>query len=163
MTRLRWNTTDPLTGEEFRASLVTASVVGTTILTHGRSDNIAWGVTAINPDITDLYVEYLREDHFLSTNKTWEKLKFRYENIKVRRSEDVELELKFTRNGVILPMDMIEGPAHDLMPWISADTFKNPLIDGKQTVYALANVYDPFISRRLNNTEPDLQMGMFPF
>ena len=81
MTRLRWNSTDSYTGEEFRASLVTASVVGTTILTHGRSDNIAWGITAINPDITDLYVEYLREDRYLSTNKTWEKLKFRYENI----------------------------------------------------------------------------------
>ena len=42
------------------------------------------------------------------------------------------------------------------MPWISADTFKNPQVDGKLTVYALANVYDPFISRRLNYTQPDL-------
>jgi len=47
------------------------------------------------------------------------------------------------------------------MPWISADTFKNPQVDGKLTVYALANVYDPFISRRLNYTQPDLQMGIF--
>jgi len=87
---------------------------------------MAWGVTAINPDISDLYVEYLRDDRFLSTNKTWEKIKFRYETIKVRGGEDVELELKFTRNGVIIPMDLIDGTAHDLMPWISADTFKNP-------------------------------------
>ena len=156
MTRLRWNTTDPITGEEYRASLVTGTVVGTTIMTHGRSEYMAWGITAINPDITDLYVEYIREDHYLTTNKTWDKLKFRYETIKVRGGEDLELELKFTRNGVILPMDMIDGPAHDLLPWISADTFKNPQIDGKLTVYALANVYDPFISRRLNNTQPDL-------
>ena len=35
---------------------------------------MAWGITAINPDIMDLYVEYIREDHYLSTNKTWEKL-----------------------------------------------------------------------------------------
>lgn len=123
---------------------------------------MAWGITAINPDITDLFVEYLREDRYLTTDKTWDKLKFRYETIKVRGGEDVELELKFTRNGVIIPMDLIDGPAHDLMPWISGDTFKNPQIDGKSTVYALANSYDPFISRRLNNTYPDLQMGSFP-
>lgn len=124
---------------------------------------MAWGVTAINPDISDLYVEYLREDRFLSTNKTWEKIKFRYETIKVRGGEDVELELKFTRNGVIIPMDLIDGTAHDLMPWISADTFKNPQIDGLKTVYALANSYDPFVSRRLNDSSPDLQMGALPF
>ena len=51
LTRLRWNTTDSVTGEEFRATVVAGSVVGTTILTHGRSDYMAWGVTAINPDI----------------------------------------------------------------------------------------------------------------
>ena len=87
---------------------------------------MAWGITAINPDIMDLYVEYIREDHYLSTNKTWEKLQYRYETIKVRGGEEIELELKFTRNGVILPMDLIDGSAHDIMPWISADTFKNP-------------------------------------
>lgn len=99
----------------------------------------------------------------MTTNKTWAELKFRYETIKVRGSEDVELELKFTRNGVILPMDLIDGVAKDLMPWISADAFKNSQIDGANTVYALANPYDPFISRKLNNSYPDLQMGALPF
>ena len=51
MTRLRWNTTDTVTGEQFRASLVASTVVGTTIITHARSAFMAWGVTAINPDI----------------------------------------------------------------------------------------------------------------
>lgn len=159
LTRLRWNTTDAATGEVYRASLVAATVIGTTMITHGRSEFMAWGVTAINPDVIDLYVEYIRDDHYLSTNKTWEPLKYRYETIKVRGGEDVEIELKFTRNGVVIPMDLIDGQAHDLVPWISADTFKNPLIDGKQTVYALANVWDPFISRKLNYTKPDLQSG----
>lgn len=159
MTRLRWNTTDTVTGETFRASLVAGSLVGTTIVTHGRTAFMAWGVTAINPDVTDLYVEYLRDDRYMTTNKTWAKLKYRYETIKVRNGEDFELELKFTRNGVILPMDLIDGTAHDLMPWISADTLKNTKIDGKKVVYALANTYDPYVSRLLNNTTPDLNMG----
>jgi len=33
---------------------------------------MSWGVTAINPDISDVFVEYLRDERFLSTNKTWE-------------------------------------------------------------------------------------------
>ena len=50
-----------------------------------------------------------------------------------------------------------------MMPWISSDTLKHPLINGLDTVYALANPYDPFISKRLNDTAVDLQMGNLAF
>lgn len=72
MTRLRWNISDELTGLQKRVSIVGATVVGTTIISHGRTDYMSWGVTAINPDISDVFVEYLRDERFLSTNKTWE-------------------------------------------------------------------------------------------
>jgi len=57
MTRISWNVVDVETGEKYRTSILGASVVGTPQLTHGRSPIAAWGVTAINPDVTDLFVE----------------------------------------------------------------------------------------------------------
>lgn len=69
MTRLRWNVTNSLTGETFRTSVIGASLIGSPIMTHGRSPFVAWGVTAINPDVTDIYVEFIRVDKYLSTDK----------------------------------------------------------------------------------------------
>lgn len=57
MTRISWNVKDVVTGETYRTSILGASVVGTPSITHGRSSIAAWGVTAINPDVTDLFVE----------------------------------------------------------------------------------------------------------
>ena len=121
MTRMRWNVTDTQTGETFRTSVIGASLIGCPMMTHGRSPFMAWGVTAINPDVTDLYVEFIRVDKYLATDKQWLPLESRQETIKVRFAEDYNLTLFFTRNGIILPTDFIEGKAKDLMPWISAD------------------------------------------
>jgi hypothetical protein len=30
---------------------------------------MAWGVTAINPDVTDLYVDFIRVNKYLATDK----------------------------------------------------------------------------------------------
>jgi len=57
VTRLRWNITEGEDAE--RTFLVGGSLVGTPSYTYGRSPHGAFGVTALNPDVTDLFVEKL--------------------------------------------------------------------------------------------------------
>jgi penicillin amidase len=122
------------------------------LLTHGRSKIAAWGVTALNPDVTDLFVEYLRGDTYLSKNKAgWEEVKTKKETIKVRFGEDVEMTLMFTRNGVLLPMNLIDGTASDLMPWIHSDLLQHELVNGRDVHYALAHMYDPMVLSRFED------------
>ena len=99
-------------------------MVGTPVITHGRSKIGAWGVTALNPDVTDLFVEYARYDSFLSSDKKkWEEAKFINDTIKVRFGKDIDLKIMFSRNGVIIPTDFIDCTAQDIMPWITNDLF----------------------------------------
>ena len=72
MTRLRWNVTDFETGELSRTFLAGASLVGAPVMTHGRSPIVSWGLTAINPDVCDLFIENLKDDTYLSSNQKWE-------------------------------------------------------------------------------------------
>jgi hypothetical protein len=66
----------------------------------------------------------------LASENEWEKFETVIEIIKVRFSSDVIHTSRFTRNGVILPLDFIEGTAKDIMPWISRDLMKSHIIDG---------------------------------
>lgn len=34
------------------------------------------------------------------------------------------------------------------MPWVSSDIFKSDTIDGVKTAFALANVFDPIVSKK---------------
>lgn len=68
MTRLRWNVTDVETGETYRTYIGGFSIVGSPAITHGRSPIVSWGLTAINPDVSDVFVEYIKDDtHYLSS------------------------------------------------------------------------------------------------
>ena len=160
MTRLRWNVTDIETGETYRTYLAGASLLGSPVMTHGRSPIVAWGLTAINPDVSDLFVEYFREDHYLTSEQTWAAFETRTETIKVRFGSDYELETRHTRNGVVIPSDFIDGSAHDLMPWISKDVFDNDFINGTSVAYALCNVYDPRISNKFEWNYPDFYFDL---
>jgi hypothetical protein len=46
----------------------------------------------------------------------------------------------------VISDDLLEGAAQDLLPWISRDQLTNDVVDGKNMVYVLSNVYDPVIS-----------------
>lgn len=37
------------------------------------------------------------------------------------------------------------------MPWISPDIFKSDMVDGKNVVYVLGNVYNPLIQKRMGH------------
>jgi penicillin amidase len=74
VTRLSWkNHTN--TNEINKVHLTGASVVGTPMFSHGRTPHMAWGVTALNPDSTDMFVEYTRMDTYLSKDThAWEEI-----------------------------------------------------------------------------------------
>lgn len=122
MTRLRWNQINSKTGEEERTYILGATVVGTPTFTHARTPVISYGVTAINPDATDLFVETIRDGtHYLVGDDQWEPIQKSIETIKVKGRPDFEHVTYYTRNGVLMPQDMLEGAAKDTMPWISSD------------------------------------------
>jgi len=44
------------------------------MMTHGKSELVSWGATSLNPDVSDLYVEYIKNGHYMAGNRdTWEK------------------------------------------------------------------------------------------
>lgn len=96
----------------------------------------------------------------MSSNKEWVPLESKMETIKVRFGSDVELPLKFTRNGVIISNDFLDGSAHDLCPWVSKDIFQNDEVDGTNVAYALGNVYDPIVSVKFDWPHPDLNFKL---
>lgn len=161
MTRLRFNVTDIKSGEESRTYIAGASVVGCPTFTHANTPIAVFGLTAINPDVADVWVEHLNDKGEYKTNdgQDWAPLQVSHETIKVRFGKDVDLEIKHTRNGVIIPLDMLEGSAHDLMPWISSEVLsKNDVVDGVETAYALGNVYDPVLNAKF---VPDVHFAHF--
>lgn len=74
---MRWDVKDRSTQVESRTEIIAASLVGSVILSHGQSPLAAWGVTAINPDITDVYVETLSEDRtrYMSDSNVFKSIK----------------------------------------------------------------------------------------
>jgi len=92
--RLRWNTTEEVTGEQYRAFLGGFSIVGTPSFTYGVSSVASFGLTAINPDISDLFVEKIQDGKYLTANgEKWEPLHYTSETIKVRFGSDVKLDI----------------------------------------------------------------------
>lgn len=71
----------------------------------GHNDKIAWGLTIVGTDQTDLYVEETDPLDPLQyrVGDEWESMRVEKESIRVRgREEPVELELLFTRHGPVI-------------------------------------------------------------
>ena len=62
LTRVRWNETDPESGEEYRTHVVGQSVVGTPSFSYFRTPFASFGITSLCPDIMDIFAEVVSED-----------------------------------------------------------------------------------------------------
>lgn len=74
----------------------------------------------------DLFSEVVSEDgtqYFDPVDGKFKDFTIVKEVIKTRMSADVELELKFTRNGVVIPHELLDKGANDLMMWVPRDVF----------------------------------------
>jgi acyl-homoserine lactone acylase PvdQ len=84
------------------------------MFTYQVTPIFASGVTSLNPDVLDLYVEEIRADTFLSSDGGWKPMHIIEEKIKVRFGFEVDFQIKFTDNGVVLPRELLEGKAQQL-------------------------------------------------
>lgn len=67
----------------------------------GHNDRIAWGVTTMYADVTDLYLERIEGDEY-EYDGEMVPLETRTEIIEVAGGDDVELTIRETRNGPLL-------------------------------------------------------------
>ena len=93
MINIRWGDND-----EF---IMGGSSPGMPLFTYARTKYVAWGATAVNPDITDLFVEKIDGDNYFYDGE-WHPLKIRKDVIKVRGGNDYEAVYRHTSNGVLM-------------------------------------------------------------
>ena len=70
----------------------------------GHTDHIAWGVTNVDPDVADLFVETINPtnpDQY-QVNGEWINMQLVQETIQVAGGEAVPLTVRYTRNGPII-------------------------------------------------------------
>lgn len=72
----------------------------------------------MNPDCYDLYLEEVKDGKYLSSDGNWKEVQSYTEVIKVRFGSDINLEIKFTDNGVLLPKNFLQGGAKDFAPFL---------------------------------------------
>ena len=108
----------------------------------GHNDKIAWGFTNLAPDVTDLYLERLRDDSFLFMGN-WKPLVTRVETIKVAGHEPVELKVRETMHGPIISdvmadvKDTLPGTAKIFNAEADAVALKWTALDPGSTVDAI--------------------------
>lgn len=70
----------------------------------GHNESIAWGVTNVNPDVQDLYIETPNPEnpYQFKYDGQWEDAKVRQEPIHVKDSETIDFEVVETRHGPII-------------------------------------------------------------
>ncbi|GAA0949941.1 penicillin acylase family protein [Nonomuraea longicatena] len=67
----------------------------------GQNDKIAWGFTNLAPDVSDLFLEQVKDDTYLYRG-SWEKLTTRQEQIKVAGGQPVTITVRTTRHGPLV-------------------------------------------------------------
>lgn len=85
--------------------VVGASFAGVPGVIIGHNEYIAWGVTNVNPDVQDLYVERINPENpdQYEVDGKWENMQIIWEEIKVRGEEEpVRVRVRLTRHGPII-------------------------------------------------------------
>jgi penicillin amidase len=67
----------------------------------GHNARVAWGFTNLDPDVTDLYLEFVQGDQYLVDGR-WQSLEKSTETIKVAGGDDVPLIVRRSRHGPLL-------------------------------------------------------------
>lgn len=87
----------------------------------GHNERIAWGITIVGTDQTDIYVEETHPDdpRKYKVGDGWEKMVSVVETIRVKK-EVVTVELRFTRNGPLIHHDYENGRAY-VVKWAGSE------------------------------------------
>lgn len=78
----------------------------------GRNDRIAWGLTSVEPDVQDLFVEDVdpADPSRYRHRGEWKRFETRAETIRVRGAKDVPLTVRTSEHGPIVT-DLFDGAA----------------------------------------------------
>ncbi|WTM14574.1 penicillin acylase family protein [Isoptericola halotolerans] len=70
----------------------------------GHNADLAWGLTNMGADVTDFFVERIRDDTWLrdADAEEWEPMEVRSETIRVAGGDPVELEVRSTGHGPVV-------------------------------------------------------------
>ncbi len=68
----------------------------------GHNQDVAWGFTNLGPDVTDLFLEKVRDDGTYLSGESWEPVEIREETIEVAGGDDVTISIRSTAHGPIL-------------------------------------------------------------
>jgi penicillin amidase len=91
-------------------SVAGATLPGLPGVVIGKNDRIAWGLTSLEPDVQDLFVEKVdaADSSRYSHGGGWKKFETRRETIRVRGGDDVHLDVRTSVHGPIVS-DVLEG------------------------------------------------------
>ena len=156
-----------------RLDLASGAVIGATIpgiptILSGRSEDLAWGLTAANMDDQDVFIEKLNPDNAgeVLTPDGYKPMRLRQATIEIRGEEPVELELRWSENGPVLPgkyhnLGKITPPGHVaaigrtlLDPADTSMTAAHRLLAAKSVEGAIVAVQD-FVTPAQNLTMVD--------
>jgi len=97
------------------------SLPGVPVFWSGRNAALAWGSVHAGAVVTDLYVETLRrEAGEYHTGRSWAAVEQRSERIEVRGAEPVELVVRRTARGPLLPERLASGGEGIAVWWTGA-------------------------------------------
>ncbi len=77
----------------------------------GHNEQIAWGVTNVNPDVQDLYIEKVNPEnkYEFEYDGEWYEAEVRDEPIKIKGGEVVDFEVITTKHGPVISNVMLEN------------------------------------------------------
>lgn len=80
----------------------------------GHNGRIAWGLTIVGTDQSDVYVEEVNpaNPYEVRFRGTWERMRVVHDTIRVRGSAPVAVELKYTRHGPVFYEDSVHHRAY---------------------------------------------------
>ncbi|GAB3709477.1 penicillin acylase family protein [Nocardiopsis oceani] len=79
----------------------------------GQNESIAWGFTNLNPDVMDLYLEQVEDDHYVVDGEE-HPLEVIEETVEVSGGEDVDVTIRSTHRGPILSTEQAGPPGENL-------------------------------------------------
>ncbi|TDE08387.1 penicillin acylase family protein [Jiangella asiatica] len=88
-------------GPECPFDVVGYSFAGLPGVVIGHNQDVAWGFTNLGPDVSDLYLEEVRDDTY-RVGDQWVPMETREETIEVAGADDVTITVRETRHGPIL-------------------------------------------------------------
>lgn len=110
----------------FHAAGVT--LPGMPFVIAGHNEHVAWGFTALEADVQDLYVEKLDgKGNYQAADGTWKPLAVDHEVIRVRGGRDVRLDVKLTDHGPLLNPILTKESRAIALKWTLYDPSLNGL------------------------------------